>query len=114
LASRWPTAFLEIRFAHLDASGLQGIDDIKQLPLPAHELGARLSATAILIGQVAYGGEVFGRRGEITWFALAAIGENGALVQFAAAAMAVRLATLSAEGVERSEEHTSEHFRRRV
>jgi hypothetical protein len=53
LASTWPTAFLEIRFAQLDASGLQGIDDIKQLPLPAHELGARLSATAILIGHVA-------------------------------------------------------------
>jgi len=37
----------------LDASGLQGIDDVEQLPLPAHELGARLSAAAILIGHVA-------------------------------------------------------------
>ena len=45
---------------------------------------------------------MFGRRGEITWFALAAIGENGALVQFAAAAVAARLATLSPQGVERA------------
>jgi hypothetical protein len=53
LASTWPTAFLEVRFALLDASGLQGVDDSKQLPLPAYELGARLSATAIVIGHVA-------------------------------------------------------------
>jgi hypothetical protein len=34
----------------LDASGLQGIDAVEQLPLPAYELGASLSAAAILIG----------------------------------------------------------------
>jgi hypothetical protein len=33
---------------------------------------------------------------------LAAIGEDGALVQFAAAAVAARLATLSPQGVERA------------
>jgi hypothetical protein len=44
---------LELHFAQLDARGLQGIDDVEQLSLPAHKLGARLSATAILIGHVA-------------------------------------------------------------
>jgi hypothetical protein len=44
---------MEFGFAQLDTGGLQGIDDVEQLPLPAHELGARLSATAILIGHVA-------------------------------------------------------------
>jgi hypothetical protein len=53
LASTWRTAFLEVRFAQLDARGLQGIDDIEHLPLPAYELGACLSAAAILIGHVA-------------------------------------------------------------
>jgi len=52
LASTWRTAFLKTRFAQLDASGLQGIDDIEQLPLPAYELGASLSAAAVLLGQV--------------------------------------------------------------
>jgi hypothetical protein len=45
---------------------------------------------------------VFGRRGEVTWFAVAAIREDGALVQFAAAAVAARLAALSPQGVERA------------
>jgi hypothetical protein len=45
---------------------------------------------------------VLGRGGEIAWLALAAIGEDGALVQFAVTAMAARLATLSPQGVERA------------
>jgi hypothetical protein len=46
----WRAAFLEFCFAHLDASGLQGIDEVEHLPLPAYELGACLSAAAIVIG----------------------------------------------------------------
>jgi len=42
-----------------------------------------------------------GRR-QVTWLALPAIGKDGALVQFAATAAAARLATLSAERVERA------------
>ena len=49
----WRAAFMECCFAPLDASGLQRIDDVEQLPLPADELGARLSAAAIVIGQIA-------------------------------------------------------------
>jgi hypothetical protein len=43
---------MEFGFAPLDTSGLQGIDEVEQLPLPADELGARLSAAAIMIGHV--------------------------------------------------------------
>ena len=42
------------------------------------------------------------RRRKVTWLALSAIGKDGALVQFAAAAATARLATLSTEGVERA------------
>jgi hypothetical protein len=41
-------------------------------------------------------------RSKVTWLALPAIGKDGTLVQLAAAAAAIRLATLSAEGVERA------------
>ena len=41
-------------------------------------------------------------RNKVPWLALPAIGKDGALVQLAAAAAAARLATLSAEGVERT------------
>jgi hypothetical protein len=41
---------LEFGFAQLDTSGLQGIDEVEHLPLPADELGAGLSAAAIVIG----------------------------------------------------------------
>jgi len=46
----WRTAFLEFCFAQLDTSGLQRINEVEQLPLPADELSACLSAAAILIG----------------------------------------------------------------
>jgi hypothetical protein len=44
---------MECGFAQLDTSGLQGIDEVEHLPLPADELGARLPAAAIMIGHVA-------------------------------------------------------------
>jgi len=44
---------MEVRFAQLDTSGLQRIHEVEQAPLPAYELGARLSAAAILIGHSA-------------------------------------------------------------
>jgi len=45
---------------------------------------------------------VLGRSGEVAWLALPTIGKDGALVQFAAAAAAARLATLSPQGIERA------------
>jgi hypothetical protein len=44
------TQFVELGFAPLDACGLQLIDELEQVPLPAYELGACLSAAAIGIG----------------------------------------------------------------
>ena len=41
---------MELGFALLDAGGLEGIDEFEQLPLPAHELGAGLTAAAIVMG----------------------------------------------------------------
>ena len=93
---------MEFGFAQLNARGLQRIDKVEQLPLPADELGASLSAAAIRIGQSAYGGEVLRGHSEVAWLALSTIGKDGALVQFAAAAVAARLATFAAEGVERA------------
>jgi hypothetical protein len=93
---------MEFRFAQLDASGQQGINDVEQLSLPAYELGACLSAAAILIGHFAYSREVLGRSREVAWLALPTIGEDGAVVQFAPAAVAAWLATLSPQGVERA------------
>jgi hypothetical protein len=37
----------------LDTSGQQAIHEVEHLPLPADELGAGLSAAAIVIGHVA-------------------------------------------------------------
>ena len=93
---------LEFGFAPLDTSGQQGIDEVEHLPLPADKLGAGLSAAAIVIGHGAEGEEVLGGRNQVPWLALPAVGKDGARVQFAAAAAAARLATLSAEGVERA------------
>jgi hypothetical protein len=45
---------------------------------------------------------VLGRSREVAWFALPAIGKDGALVQFAVTAMAARLATLSPQSVKRA------------
>jgi hypothetical protein len=36
----------------LDAGGVKVIDEFEQLPLPANELGAGLSATAIVVRHV--------------------------------------------------------------
>ena len=44
---------------------------------------------------------MLGRSREVAWLTLPAIGKDGALVQFAATAVAARLATLSTQGVER-------------
>ena len=41
---------MEFGFAQLDTSGLQGIDEVEHLPLPADKSGARLSAGTIVIG----------------------------------------------------------------
>jgi hypothetical protein len=102
LANAPRTALLKLRFAEFHAGGVQGIDEFEHLPLPADELGAGLPAAAVLIGQVTQRREVLGGGREVAWPAVAAIGEDGALVQGAAAAVAAGLATLAPQGVERA------------
>jgi hypothetical protein len=91
---------VKLGFAQLDAGGFEFIDELEQLLLPADELGARLPAAAIRIGQVSEVVELFGRRREVAWPALSAIGEDGAGVKFAAVATAGRLAALPPQGVQ--------------
>jgi len=73
----------------LDASGLQGIDELEQLPLPAHKLGAGLATAAIVVGHRSERIELprWGR--DVAGPSLAAIGQDSALVELTAVATAV-------------------------
>jgi hypothetical protein len=87
-------------FAQLDANGFEFIDELEQLLLPADELSASLSTATIVFGQVAHRLDMFSCRCDILRPALSAIGEHGALVKFAACAMAGGFAALAAKDVE--------------
>jgi hypothetical protein len=91
---------VEFGFAEFDAGGMQGIDELEELPLPADELGSCLPATTIVIGHVSEGFEVLGGWGDVAWLALATIRKDGALVEVAVAAAAGWFTTLAAQGVE--------------
>ena len=88
--------------ASLHAGGFQAVDERPQLPLEPQQLGAGLAEAAVLLGELPYGGEVFGRGGDVLWPALAAIGEDGAGMEFAVGAAAVRFSATAAEEVERT------------
>jgi hypothetical protein len=88
----------------LDAGGFDLIDELEQLPLALGELGAGLSKAAVLFGELAEVGELFRGRRDVLRAPLAAIGEDGAFVEFAPGAAAVGLAALSPQGVEGSGE----------
>jgi len=80
----------------------QVIDELQQLPLPAHEFGTRLPATARVLGHSTQGWQVLRRWREVLGFSLSAKREDRAFVQGVVLAVAGGLATLSAEGVEGS------------
>ena len=90
----------KLSFAELHACGFEIIDKLEQLPLPADELGAGLSAAAIVVGEVFQGLEVFRLRRDIPRALLSAVGQDGAFVQGAVVAVAGRFAALSAQGIE--------------
>lgn len=51
LLHRWYfPQFGELGFTLLDTGSLEGIDEFEQLLLPAHELGAGLTAATIVVG----------------------------------------------------------------
>ena len=86
--------------AGLHAGGFQAVDERQQLPLKPQQLSAGLAEAAVLLGELPHGGELFGRGGDVLWPALAAIGEDGAGMEFAVGAAAVRFSATAAEGVE--------------
>ena len=90
----------KLSFAELHACGFEFIDKLEQLPLPANELGAGLSAAAIGVGEVFQGIEVFRLRRDILRALLSAIREDGVFVKAAVVAVAGRFAALSAQGIE--------------
>jgi hypothetical protein len=85
-----------------DTGGSEAVNERQQLPLQAQQLAACLAEAAIGVRELAYVGELCGRRRDILRPALAAIGEDGAGVRRAAGAVAGRFATAAAEGVKRA------------
>ena len=96
----------------LDTRSLEFGDEFEKLFLPANELGARLSRTAIGFGHVPQRVDVLGRGREVLRTSLSPIGEDGAGMELTAIATTGRFAALAAQGVERSwqEGITSEEF----
>jgi hypothetical protein len=88
----------------LDANGFEFIDELEQLFLPADELGAGLSAAAIVVGHVANRVEVLRRWRDVSRAALSAVGKDGAGMKLSAVAVARRLAALSPQRVEGARE----------
>jgi hypothetical protein len=86
----------------LDAGSREGIDELEQLLLPAHELGAGLPAAAIVESHRSQGFEVLGWGGDVPGASLSAIGEDGAFVELTASTAAIRFAALSPQRVERA------------
>ena len=68
--------------------------------MPAHELSARLSTAAVVIRGVAQVLEMFGKGGDGLRLAVAAIGEDGRLMEFTAGTMAGGFTTLAAQHVD--------------
>ncbi len=93
---------LKAAFAVLHAGGFDPVEQREQLSLPPQELRAGLAKTPVVVGQCADVRQVFRGRADILWPALAAVGEDGAGVEFALRAAAVRLAAAAAERVQRT------------
>ena len=52
----WPAQLVQGGFPELAAGVEQVIDELQQLPLPAHEFGARLPTTTRVFGHRTQGG----------------------------------------------------------
>jgi len=104
LHRRAHTQFAELGFTLLDARSLQGIDELEQLPLPAHQMGTGLTTAPIVTSHRLQRAELLGWRRDVPRPSLAAIGEDGALVELTAAAAAVWFAALSPQSIERARE----------
>jgi hypothetical protein len=88
----------------LHACGFQAIDERQHLLLQPPQLRACLAEASVGVCEFLDGGPFFGGRSEISRPPLAAIGEDGAGVQFSVGAVAVGFSTAAAEGVEGARE----------
>jgi len=87
-------------FALLDAHGFDAVDERQQLTLEPDQLRAGEAELPVGVGEASHVLEPVGRRSDVLRSALAAVGEDGAGVEFSAGTTAVRLSTEAAESVE--------------
>ena len=91
---------MEPAFAFLDPRGFDAVDERPDLTLQPQQLRAGLAEPPVVVGEFPHGGELFGREGDVSRSALAAIAEHGAGVKFSSGAVAGGLSAAAAEGVE--------------
>jgi hypothetical protein len=84
----------------LQASGFQAVDEREHLLLEPPQTRACLAETPVGVRELLDRGQFFGGRRDIPGPPLAAIGEDGAGVEFSVGAVAVGFSTAAAEGVE--------------
>jgi len=94
------TDLLKLVFALLDARGFDAVNERQQLTLESDQLRAGLAELPVGVGESSHVLDPVGRRSDILRSALAAVGEDGAGVEFSAGATAVRFSTAAAESVE--------------
>ena len=94
---------MEFGFALLDAGGLEGIDECEQLALPVPSLRGLDEWSDRRWSSYARS-ELLGLGRDVPRPSLAAIGKDGAFVEFTAAAAAVGFAALPPQGIERARE----------
>jgi hypothetical protein len=88
----------------LHACGFDAVDERQHLTLEPEQLRACLAEPPVGVGELSHVGELLGWRCDILGPALAAVGEDGAGVEFSLDAAAVGFSTAAAEGVERAGE----------
>ena len=91
---------MKAALAFLHACRFEAVQEREQLLLEPQQLRARLAEAPIGVGQFADLAEFLRGRGDVLRPALAAIGEDGAGMEFPAGTVAVGLSTAAAEGVQ--------------
>ena len=91
---------MEPALALLDACGFDAVHQGQQLTLEAEQLRARLAESPVIVGECPHLFEVIGRGSDVLRPALAAIGEDGAGVEFSVRAVAGGFPAAATERVE--------------
>jgi hypothetical protein len=101
-SGRGRTELFEPAFAFLHPRGFDAVDERQDLTLQPQQLRAGLAELPVVVGEFSHGGELFGREGEVSRPALAAVAQHGAGVQFSSGTAAGGLSATAAEGIERA------------